>query len=121
MPPTDSVFATNKNKRNMAKPEARKHPNLVLPIIIVIVIILMVVGIVIRGRTSRGLCTYDHVYRKVTCKAKQLRAIPTDITEGAITLHMGTKLDKQENFFTVLTPGKTKHISQKLTQLAGWE
>ena len=89
----------------MGKKEARKQPNLVIPIAIVIFIVLMVVGIVIKTRGSRGMCTYDSVYRKVTCKAKQLRVIPTDITEGALTLHMGTKLDKQENYFTVLTPG----------------
>lgn len=89
----------------MAKKEARKHPNLILPVVILVVIIMMVVGIVIKGRSMRGLCTYDHVYRKVTCKVKQLREIPNDITDAALTLHMGTKLDKEENFFTALTPG----------------
>ena len=108
---TDDIPEEPEDEDAMSKKDSRKQPNLVLPVVIVAFIILMVVGIVIRGRGSRGMCIYDHVYRKVTCKVKQLRSIPSDIPEGALTLHMGTKLDKQENFFTVLTPGNFSRLS----------
>ena len=85
----------------MAK-ELRRHPFPWVPVIIILTMFSMMIGIIIKGRGSRGSCAYDHVYRKVTCHAKQLKMIPSDVIETAITLQMGNELDKAENYFDVI-------------------
>ncbi len=89
--------------RTVREKEKKPQPSIrTLPAFIGLFVVVMVVTAIIRSRGSRGTCVYDHVYRKVTCKIKELRIIPSDIGDGVITLHMGSKLDKQENYFTVL-------------------
>lgn len=94
--------ANIKLKDILMKKELKKHPFPWVPVVIVLFMFSMVVGIVLRGRGSKGVCGYDHVYRKATCKTKQLHHIPGDISDTVLTLHLGSELDKAENHFTSL-------------------
>ena len=38
------------------------------------------------------------------CISLQLTKFPSDLNEAALSIHMGSKLDKAENFFTKLAP-----------------
>ena len=87
----------------LMKKELKKHPFPWVPVIMVLFMLAMLLGIILRGRGPRGTCAYDHVYRKATCRTKQLRQIPDDISEAVLTLQLGTELDKAENYFTSIS------------------
>ena len=65
------------------------HHYRLMPTVIGLVALAMVVGVIVKGRGSRGSCTYDGKNRKVICKIKQLRQMPKDITESAMSIYMG--------------------------------
>ncbi|ELT90637.1 hypothetical protein CAPTEDRAFT_220992 [Capitella teleta] len=83
------------------KPKPAK-PFPVMPFIILIFVVAMIVGIVIRGKGPRGSCAYDHVYRKATCRSMQMTVLPKEISDAVLTLHVGHRLDKTENKFSLL-------------------
>ena len=91
---------------SLRKDDRASRRNLVVPVIVIGFILMMIVAVIIKaGRGSKGQCAYDHANRRTTCKGKQLHTIPRDIPDSVVTLHMGTKLDKVENQFSVLARG----------------
>ena len=103
MPRHPSFSGGSGGRRSDRKePREKKQPNLVIPVIIGLFVVGMVMTLILKGRVSRGGCQWDHANKKATCKGKQMRTIPMDIQDGVLTLHMGTKLDKSENEFTIL-------------------
>ncbi|KAK2143667.1 hypothetical protein LSH36_823g02002 [Paralvinella palmiformis] len=104
--------------RNSAEAETRgkelKKPIVarLMPFAIGVILISMSMVLFIKGRSSKGTCSYDHVYRKVICKVKHLDAIPDDIPTGALVLVFGNKLDKAENSFGILEPSNFSQLRQ---------
>ncbi len=98
----DSTADVSRPRRLSRKESRKPTPAPVIPAFIAILVVSMVIAVVLRGRGTKGTCHYDSVYRKASCHTKHLLAIPGDISDSVIALHMGSKLDKADNQFTAI-------------------
>ena len=99
-------------KRQMVLPQ-------VTPIAVGVLLFAMASVILFKSKVSRGTCSFDHVYRKATCKVKHLTSIPDDIPSAALSLIMGTKLDKADNSFTTLEASNFSYLTPASGSTAG--
>ena len=91
----------NKVTANRLKSRA-KSPNYCMGLTIAVFLALLIAALLIRVKQQKGACSYDVVYRRISCRFKERTEIPADLSETALALYIGNKRDKHENQFGFL-------------------